>query len=62
MGVERSVIRQCRGDRTDMDINEKDLNQKLNSGEYTILAVMERRADKDWQVLLGRIRPYTKSK
>ena len=61
-GVERSVIRQYRGDRTDMDINEKDLNQKLNSGDYTILAIMERKAGKDWEILTGRIKPYKKSR
>jgi hypothetical protein len=57
--VERFVIRQFTGERNDLDKNENELNKKLSSGEYTILAVMERtKSDKDWEMLLGRIKPY----
>lgn len=61
-GVERAVIRQNRGSRDDLDINEKSLNEKLSNGDYTMLFVMERKADKDWEILLGRIKPYNKIK
>ena len=61
-GVEREVLRQFDGSRNDLDIIENEkLNEKLSSGNYTILSVMERtKGDNDWEVLLGRITPYNK--
>ncbi len=58
--VERSVIRQYRGTADDKYINESDLNAKLSSGNYTILAIAERKTDNDWEILLGRIKPLQK--
>lgn len=60
-GVERSIIRQYHGDRGDLEISEDSLNDQLRSGNYLVLAVMERKSDHDWEVLMGRIKPYTKS-
>lgn len=61
--VERTVIRQYTGDRNDLNKNENDLNEKLSSGEYTILTVTERtKSDNDWEVLLGRIKPDKSNK
>jgi hypothetical protein len=60
-GVERSVVHQYSGSKDDQFINQEDLNKKLGTGDYTILAVMERKADKDWEILLGRIKPYKES-
>lgn len=57
-GIERDVIRQYRGTKDDLIYNEKNLNEKLSKGNYTILTVIERKADGDWEVLLGRIKPY----
>lgn len=61
-GIERSVIRQVRGTADDaIFCNESELNKKLNGGNYTILTFLERSAaDSDWEVLLGRIKPYGK--
>jgi hypothetical protein len=61
-GVERAVIRQYRGTSEDLVVNENHLNETLSSGNYSILAVMERKADRDWEILLGRIKPYMKRK
>ena len=58
-GVEREVIRQFDGTHEDLYIREnKKLSEKLSSGNYTTLAFLERKKDKDWEVLLGRITPY----
>ena len=58
-GIERSVIRQYTGKHDDLYKSEDILNEKLSSGNYTILAVLERtKSDSDWEVLLGRIEPY----
>jgi len=57
-GLERSVIRQYRGEHDDLFINENELNEKLSSGNYSILGFMVRKPDNDWEVLLGRIKPY----
>ena len=60
-GIEREVIRQFDGTHDDLYIREnKKLNKKLSSGDYTTLAFLERKKDKDWEVLLGRITPPKK--
>ena len=60
-GIEREVIRQFNGTHDDLYIREnKKINEKLSSGNYTTLAFLERRKDKDWEVLLGRITPPKK--
>lgn len=58
-GIERMVMRQFDGSINDMTKNEEYINEKLKSGEYTILLALERtKGDNDWEVLLGRIKPY----
>lgn len=55
--VERKAMRQITGEHDDLYINESSLNEKLQSGEWTILHVLERtKSDGDWEVLLGRIK------
>ncbi len=54
--IEELVIRKINGTRDDMDGRGlPELNQKLNTGHYTILGVFER-TDGDWAVLLARIK------
>ena len=54
--IEELVIRKINGTRDDMDGRGlPELNQKLNTGHYTILEVLER-TDGDWAVLLARIK------
>ncbi len=58
-GIERDVIRQYTGKNDDLWKSEDNLNKKLSSGDYTVLVVLERtRSDSDWEILLGRIKPY----
>lgn len=62
-GVEREVVRQFTGSLVDQHISEDKINEKLSSGNYTILSVLERtKGDNDWEMLLGRITPYEKDK
>ena len=54
--IEEVVIRKINGTRDDMDGRGlPELNQKLNTGHYIILEVLER-TDCDWAVLLARIK------
>lgn len=54
--IEELGIRKINGTRDDMDGRGlPELNQKLNTGHYTILEVLER-TDGDWAVLLARIK------
>jgi len=58
-GIEREVLRQFDGTHDDLYIREnKKLSKKLSSGNYTVLSFLERKADKDREVMLGRITPY----
>ena len=56
-GIERRVIRQVTGGKQDLVLDRLSakLNKELSSGQYTVLALLERKADKDWELLLGRI-------
>ncbi len=54
--IEELGIRKINGTRDDMDGRGlPELNQKLNTGHYTILEVLER-TDGNWAVLLARIK------
>lgn len=54
--IEEVVIRKINGTRDDMDGRGlPELNQKLNTGHYTILEALERN-DGDWAILLARIK------
>ena len=54
--IEELVIRQINRTRDDADGRGlPKLNEKLNTGHYTILEVLER-TDGDWAVLLARIK------
>lgn len=54
--IEELGIRKINGTRDDMDGRGlPELNQKLNTGHYTILDVLER-TDGDWAVLLACIK------
>ena len=58
-GIEREVLRQFDGTHDDLDIiKNKKLSKKMSSGNYVVLSFLERKADKDWEVMLGRITPY----
>ena len=58
--IEELVIRKINGTRDDMDGRGlPELNQKLNTGHYTILEVLER-TDGDWAILLARIKRPTR--
>jgi hypothetical protein len=56
-GIEKMVIREprenCAGDSDAKSLD--NINKKLSSGNYTILAVYERRCDQDTEILLGRL-------
>ena len=59
--IEELVIRKINGTRDDMDGRGlPELNQKLNTGHYTILEILER-TDGDWAVLLARIKRFKRS-
>lgn len=54
--IEELVIRKINGTRDDADGRGlPKLNQKLKTGHYTILEVLER-TDGDWAILLARIK------
>lgn len=57
--IERRVIRQVTGGEQDLALDNLSdrLNKELSSGQYTVLALLERKADKDWELLLGKIKP-----
>lgn len=56
--IETEVIRQPTGRREDLYSSMKHISQKLSTGDYTILAILERsKSDKDWEVFLGRVKP-----
>ncbi len=58
-GVETEVLRQPTGKREDVYISTEHITTKLRSGNYTILSVVERsKSDNDWEIILGRIKPY----
>ena len=58
--IEELVIRKINSTRDDMDGRGlPELNQKLNTGHYTILEVLER-TDGDWAILLARIKRPTR--
>lgn len=54
--IETEVLRQPTGRKEDMYISTDHINKKLASGEYTILHVAERKADGDWELILGKIK------
>lgn len=56
--IETEVIRQPTGGRRDLYTSMEHISKKLSSGNYTILAILERsKSDKDWEIFLGRIKP-----
>lgn len=58
--IEELVIRKINGTRDDQDGRGlPKLNEKLNTGHYTILEVLER-TDGDWAILLARIKRPTR--
>ena len=54
--IETEVLRQPSGGHRDMYISTDHINKKLQSGEYTILHIAERKVDGNWEVILGRIK------
>ncbi len=54
--IETEVLRQPTGRKEDMYISTDHINKKLQSGEYTILHIAERKADGDWELILGKIK------
>lgn len=54
--IETEVLRQPTGRSEDIYISTDHINKKLQSGEYTILHMAERKADGDWELILGRIK------
>ena len=58
--IEELVIRKINGTRDDADSRGlPKLNEKLKTGHYTILEVLER-TDGDWAILLARIKRPTR--
>lgn len=58
-GIETEVLRQPSGKKEDITVNTKPISDKLKSGEYTVLSIVERtKTDGDWEIILGRIKPY----
>ena len=59
--IEELVIRKINGTHDDQDGRGlPKLNEKLNTGHYTILEILER-TDGDWAVLLARIKRSKRS-
>lgn len=54
--IETEVLRQPTGRKEDMYISTDHINKKMESGEYTILHIAERKADGDWELILGKIK------
>lgn len=55
--IETEVIRQPTGSKDDMYKTTKHITDKLKSGKYTILSILERsKSDKDWEIFLGKIK------
>jgi nitrogen fixation/metabolism regulation signal transduction histidine kinase len=56
--IESRVIRQPSGEARDeyLETNAAALNRELSSGRYTVLGLMERKGDGDWQLFLGKIK------
>lgn len=58
-GIETEVLRQSSGKKEDIIANTKRIADKLKTGEYTVLSIVERtKSDNDWEIILGRIKPY----
>ena len=51
--IDTDVLRAPRGEKG--DLNTEGINEKLKSGEYTILQIVER-PDKEWEVIYGKIK------
>lgn len=59
--IETEVIRQPTGKLEDLYASTENISNKLSSGDYTILTILERsKSDKDWEIFLGRIKPERK--
>ena len=54
-GITTEVLRMPHGGRDDEHaLQTQQINQLLASGDYTVLQVVERQADKDLELILGR--------
>lgn len=57
-GIERTTLRQTRGRQDDPIVQERlqEINTKLTSGKYTILNIISREADGDFEIIFGKIK------
>ena len=56
-GVKTEVLRMPKGTDDDINaLNTTNIDKKLQSGNYTILGIVERNADKDLEMILGLIK------
>jgi len=56
-GITTAVLRMPHGNRSDEDaLRTQHINKLLASGNYTVLYVVEREADKDLELILGKIK------
>ena len=52
-----AVLRMPHGSRDDvLAFETKHIDDKLKSGKYTVLQILERQADKDLEIILGQIK------
>jgi len=56
--IKRKIIRQVRGRQDDLVIqrNLEEINKLLNTGKWSIISISTRKADGDFEMLLGRIK------
>ena len=55
-GIKTECLRMPNGTRADMKDYTTVINDILNSGNYTILGMVERSSDKDMEIIFGQIK------
>jgi len=59
-GINTEVLRMPRGNESDKSITTEHINERLETGEYTVLQIVER-PDKELEVILGQLKRSKKS-
>jgi len=59
-GINTEVLRMPRGNESDKFITTEQINERLETGEYTVLQIVER-PDKELEVILGQLKRRKKS-
>jgi hypothetical protein len=56
-GIKTAVLRMPQGTKNDVyALRTEHIDKELEGGKYTILQIVERYADKDLEIILGRIK------